>query len=43
MILEELLSFGGLAMEIIFEQKKNAWYDFVRNFIASIMGLVNSF
>ena len=39
--MEELLSFGVLAAEIFFE-RSNAWYNLVRNFIVSIVVLVNS-
>ena len=40
--MEELLFLGGLAVEILFKQS-DTWYDFVRNFMVSIVVLANSF
>ena len=40
--MEELLFLGGLAAEIFFEQS-DACDDFVRNFMASVVVLTNSF
>ena len=40
--MKELPFLGTLAAEIFFKQS-DAWYDFVRNFMVSIVVLVNSF
>ena len=42
MIMEELPFLGSLAAEILFKQS-DTWCDFVRNFMVSIVVLVNSF